>query len=226
MHSTTASAESAGYKMEFLSEFGTFACYFNAIVKSVELTLHRFAQAPLFSTGCILVAALLSVLTSKLLIKTVDLQFAQSVRIGSEESLIMTSPEERRSVMNLPSLLEYSAPRTCLGDALYEVFLLVVVVSMLRFSMHSGRGIYWYLFWSEDMGWGGFMLLFVVGVLLSSYLSFQSMEGVHVASVFINVAYLVCLAFVNAYQKMDTYEPSIYDFPHFCEMCVLPCADS
>lgn len=211
------------YNMDSLSEFGSFACYFNAIAKSVELTLSRFENAPLFSSICIISAAVLSVLTSKLLIKTIDLLFSEAIHTEHQAILITRPPRERRSVINLPSLLQSSIPLDNWKDkTLYAVFLMIVLVSMVRFSMHSGRGIYYYFEQTAEMGFGGLMILFVAGILMSAYLSLQSMEGVHMAGVFLNIAFLVCYALKKSYRKEENYEEDFADFPTFVRCVCYP----
>jgi len=45
---------------------------------------------------------------------------------------------------------------------------------------------------------------------------------VHMACVFLNVVYLVSLAFVTVYQETKVYEPGLYDFPTFVRCVCYP----
>jgi hypothetical protein len=175
--------------MDSLSEFGSFAYYFNVIAVKTAKAPGLFAAAALESTVFLLVAAGLSVLANLLLLKTIDLQFSEPILAGGMESLLTQPPSSREGVLNLPFLLKNSAPKNLLGKLLYLLFLACFLIEVMRFSMFWGLELYSQLPVDTFKMWSGLTLLFLVG---ATCLSFQDMEGAQILCVFLNVMLAIC----------------------------------
>ena len=59
--------------MDFLSDFGCFAYYFNSLILATGIYKEQFMDSPLVNTALVLLGGGLSLLAFKLLFKTIDL---------------------------------------------------------------------------------------------------------------------------------------------------------
>jgi len=175
--------------MDSLSDFGSFAYYFNVIAVKTAKAPELFSAAMLESTVFLAVAAGMSVLANLLLLKTIDLQFSEPIYAEGRERLLTHPSDKRQGVLNLPFLLQHSAPKTSLGTVLYLLFLACFLIEVMRFSMYWGLELYSQLGVSNFQAWSGLMLLFLVG---ATCLSFQDMEKAQILCVFLNVLLAVC----------------------------------
>lgn len=215
--------------MDSLSALGCFAYYFNSIFPGVYTLPVLLAKAPLY-TLYLVAAALLSILASKLLVSTIDLHFSESLVLEGREQLLMRPPSQRHSSLNLPSLFERCVPHTCSGTVLYVAFLAAVLVMLLRSAMCVSLNLYVYVKNGETMGWGGLMLLFLVGTMVAASMSYQSMEGVQIACMLLNIMDSVrsSILVIGKQIPMNTFdESSAQLFPLFVSLLsnqvVIPC---
>ena len=179
--------------MDSLSDFGCFAYYFNTLMTNTGIQPKYFAHYPLVNTALVLLAVGLFLLASKLLLRTIDLHFSEVVGEAGREQLLETAPEKRSCVLNLPALLQRCLPHTWWGDTLYVVFMLCIVTGLVHRLLKNGLSLYGYLWYGDEVGWGGLFVLFAVGLLVGPSLSLQTMEGVQIGCVLLSAVYLLSL---------------------------------
>jgi len=192
-------------KMDWLSDIGCFAYYFNSFILVTAVWPDDFAYSPIVYVAYALLAGGLSLLASHLLLRIIDLHFSE----------VVGEPESRSSVLNLPVLLQLCLPRTCWGYTLYVVFMACIMTPLVREFLRLGLFLYVYTAESGEFGWGGLFVLFAVGILMGSSLSLQTMEGVQIGCVLLNVIYQLCnhviqsvdltSPFVSVWQRLKTY---------------------
>lgn len=175
--------------MDSLSDFGCFAYYFNSLILLNGIYPEYFVHFPQINTLLIIFGGGLSLLASKLLLRTINLHFTEIVGTEGMERLLERDPEKRSSVLNLPALLQRCLSFTCWGTTLYVVFMVVIVIALARESLAN---LYSFMDAGKEVGWGGLMVLGIVGILVGSSLSLQSMEGVQMACILLNVVFRLC----------------------------------
>ena len=183
--------------MSSLGEAGCFAYYFNILASKAAMAPAFFEKAPYTSTVFLLLATGLSIVASKLLLKTIDLQFSEQA--GDREALLTRPPGERESVLNLPFLLQISAPKTLEGDILYFLVLVIVQIALLRLT--ALWVMFLYDFTKDFSGWGGLIFLLLAG---SSFISFPELQGLQVLCVGLNVVYAVSNSMINSNIQLNS----------------------
>ena len=182
-------------EMDSLSDFGCFAYYFNSLIQGTGMWPRQFQHFPLISTILVLLGGGLSLLASKLLLRTIDLHFSEVVGEEGREQLLETPPEKRSSVLNLPALLQRCLPRTWWGDTLYVVLMACLVIALVRELLSFGFILYRLMRYGDVYGWGGLFVLFVGGIFMGSSLSLQTMEGVQIGCILLNATFALSYNF-------------------------------
>ena len=191
-------------EMDSLSDFGCFAYYFNSLVVYTEIRPEHFAHYPLANTVLVLLGGGLSLLAAKLLLRTIDLHFSEVVGEEGRERLLEAPPEKFSSILNWPALLQRCLPFTWWGDTLYVVLLVCIVIALVQYLLQNGFIFYNFIMYGDMFGWGGLFVLFGVGILMGSSLSLQTMEGVQMGCVLLNV---VCLILQNITYRVNLEAP-------------------
>ena len=94
--------------MDSLSELGCFAYYFNSLILLNRVFPEHFVNFPIVNTLLIIFGGGLSLLASKLLLRTIDLHFTEVVGTEGMEQLLERNPEKRSSVLNLPTFVLFA----------------------------------------------------------------------------------------------------------------------
>lgn len=176
-----------------METWGSFAYYFN-IFASKSFISSGYFSVPI----CVflLIGAVLSVLSSQLLVHTIDLHYGagehgEELLDRPEGEQTRRPQEERGNSVTLPALLYLSAPRTVLGDVLYFVFLMLTVVVTLRIT----------IFWSQLLFYlvSEFSLVLfapcLAGVLLAPFLPLRYMSWLQLLCVLLNLCAMSCNQF-------------------------------
>jgi len=172
-------------EMDSLSDFGCFAYYFNSLVLYTGIEPLLFMHYPLVNIVLVLLEGGLSLLAAKLLLRTIDLHFSEVVGEEGRERLLEAPPEKFSSILNWPALLQRCLPFTWWGDTLYVVLLVCIVIALVQYLLQNG--FIFYIMYGDMFGWGGLFVLFGAGILMGSSLSLQTMEGVQMGCVLLNV---------------------------------------
>ena len=180
--------------MDSLSDFGCFVYYFNSLILTTGLYPEHFAHFPLVNTVLLLLGGGLSLLASRLLLRTIDLNFSEVLCVGLRELLLGACSKRRSWVSNISALLKLCLSYNSWGKIVYVIFMPYIVLSLVRNLLVSGFLLYVHTIGEAEFGWRWLMVLFAGGILVGSSLSLQKMARVQMVCGLLHIVCTLCFS--------------------------------